>query len=812
MKRPVLIDDSGATVAGNGPSAGMSFYNLGSTLTYQIILPVSASAYSMTVTKTGTQPQPQVGDKIILDDLGFQGVITAVTSIGGIHTLWFGNTIGNGFVPSKFTGTVIPGGSKCFLLQPSSFVSVGSVLRHYPRAMSVAQDGSTAFNNPSNFVAISSLVPVANQTNAFPFQYLGTSRRSIDVNLRLRSPALRRKGRQLLRLPESQDHGGLSVVRHSMNQKTSRLHLGDKTQRGNTLLIALATIAITVVLVGMAVSYTSHNGIQTQREQSFNKLLNAGDGALEYAFAQWKVAVRANGLRPPSNASMGITAPTAALHTGFQSSGVTFSNFSVVNANQWSETKDASNNTITNPVLVSMATIAGHPGWAGVASFCRATVTATMPSRRGTLRVNLARTFQVTGVPLFQAAIFFEHDIEMHPGALMIINGLVHTNGDLWLATAAANKLQFMTNVSYVGTYNEAYKPFVTYGGGSGGVANPNPPLWSDGLPSSSSTTFANQTSQTERFEPFGTEPAALFDTADTNPNNDGPREVIEPPVSGYTDPPEIAATRIYNQSTVRITLDRTKTGNAQVVIKNGSNSNIGGATGTAIRNAIAISTSPIYDWREGSNVLLTNVDMAKLDAAFAVMGSSFNGVVYFQDVTPTGKNAIRLQNGSVLTDDVTIASNNAVYIQGDFNTGGTVAGVHDPNLVPSNNGGNPLGTDSPVAPGYTKRSTAVMADAVMILSNSWNDAQLDRCAFRPGRESHTVNTGILSGIVPTNYQNSGVYSGGPHNFPRFLETWSGKDLTYNGSMVQTFNSQLFDGIFETSNVYNAPGAEMEFR
>ncbi len=596
-----------------------------------------------------------------------------------------------------------------------------------------------------------------------------------------------------------------------MKRNSCELGIAPRNERGNAILIALATIALTVVLVGMAVSFTSHNGIQTQREQSFNKLINAGDGALEYAFAQWKVAVRANGLRPPTNAAMGIAAPTATLHTGFQSSGVAFSNFSVVNANQWSETKDASNNTITSPVQVSMASVAGHPGWAGVASFCRATVTATMPSRRGTLRVNLARTFQVTGMPLFQAAIFFEHDIEMHPGALMIVNGLVHSNGDLWLATASADRLQFMTNVSYAGGYNEDYKPFTTYGGGSTGAPNPNPPLWADGLPSSSSTTFATQTSQTERFEPFGTEPAALFNTADTNPNNDGPREVIEPPVSGYTDPPEIAATRIYNQATVRITLDRTKTGNAQVVIKNGNNSTISGANGTLIRNAIAISSSPIYDWREGGNVLLTNVDMAKLDAAFAALGSSFNGVVYFQDVTPTGKNAIRLQNGSVLTDDVTVASNNAVYIQGDFNTGGTVLGIHDPLLVPSNLAGNPTGTDSSVALGYTKKSTAVMADAVMVLSNSWNDA--NSTAALSGRvASHTtVNTGILSGIVPTNYQNSGVYSGGPHNFPRFLETWSSKDLTYIGSMVQTFNSQQFDGIFETSNVYNAPGRKWSF-
>ena len=196
---------------------------------------------------------------------------------------------------------------------------------------------------------------------------------------------------------------------------------------------------------------------------------------------------------------------------------------------------------------------------------------------------------------------------------------------------------------------------------------------------------------------------------------------------------------------------------------------------------------------------------------ALTGMGASFNGVLYIQDVTPTGKNAIRLQNGAVLNRDLSVASNNAVYIQGDFNTGGSSGGVHDPLLVPSNNGGNPNGTDSSLAPGYTERSTAVMADAVMVLSNNWNDAN-STAALSSRVASHTtVNTAILSGIVPTNYQNSGVYSGGPHNFPRFLETWSGKDFTYMGSMIQTFNSQQFDGIFDTGNIYSPPGRKWSF-
>jgi hypothetical protein len=98
-----------------------------------------------------------------------------------------------------------------------------------------------------------------------------------------------------------------------------------------------------------------------------------------------------------------------------------------------------------------------------------------------------------------------------------------------------------------------------------------------------------------------------------------------------------------------------------------------------------------------------------------------------------------------------------------------------------------------------------------MILSNAWLDANSTAALSGRVADHTTVNTAILSGIVPTNYENSGVYSGGPHNFPRFLENWSGQDFTYLGSMVQTFNSQQFDGIFDTGNIYSAPGRKWGF-
>ena len=186
---PVLADEAGATQVGNGPAAGIRFYALASSLTYPVPNAVNATASSFTITQSGTQPAPLVGDKITMSDLGFQGVITSVSSSGGSYTCGFASTVGGGFSPIMTAGTAIPAASKCFLLRPSAFISVAGALRYYPRALSVAGNGSSVFNDPGNFSTLATLLPIGNQTNSLPFQYLDTTRRSINVSLRLRAGA-----------------------------------------------------------------------------------------------------------------------------------------------------------------------------------------------------------------------------------------------------------------------------------------------------------------------------------------------------------------------------------------------------------------------------------------------------------------------------------------------------------------------------------------------------------------------------------------------------------------------------------------------
>ena len=244
-------------------------------------------------------------------------------------------------------------------------------------------------------------------------------------------------------------------------------------------------------------------------------------------------------------------------------------------------------------------------------------------------------------------------------------------------------------------------------------------------------------------------------------------------------------------------------------------NSPVDPAVAAKVVDAIGIRT-PIYDRREQQNVSVTPVVIAKFAAAVQLMNGAsspanrFNGIVYLADTSPGAtKRAFRLENGIKLPTydqpvdsppDVrgfSIATDAGIYIKGDYNSySGTPA-------VPS----------------------AVMADAVMILSNAWTDSNagnplhgvddpLDPSTTIPGSartaSATTVQTSILAGTIPTGYYNTstGVTygpSGGAHNFPRFLENWTGVPFTFKGSMVQLFTSTIFTGSWGTGDIYSPP-------
>jgi hypothetical protein len=189
VEAPQLVDNTGAAVVGNGPSAGVRFKRLASALLYEVEHDVNATDVSLKLKKTtSNQPAPKVGDIVQINDLGFKAEVISTSGGGGTITVNLASTVGSYFTTPISSGTAIPKKSRAFLVNQSALISVGSELRLYSDAKH-AQKGQdqTAFNNSAHFSVLTRLTPTTAGSESLPFQYTDTSRRLVDVTLRVQS-------------------------------------------------------------------------------------------------------------------------------------------------------------------------------------------------------------------------------------------------------------------------------------------------------------------------------------------------------------------------------------------------------------------------------------------------------------------------------------------------------------------------------------------------------------------------------------------------------------------------------------------------
>jgi hypothetical protein len=218
-----------------------------------------------------------------------------------------------------------------------------------------------------------------------------------------------------------------------------------------------------------------------------------------------------------------------------------------------------------------------------------------------------------------------------------------------------------------------------------------------------------------------------------------------------------------------------------------------------------------VYDKREAKEVTVTDVDVSALNPSLNAL-SGFNNILYINNTAATDASAIRLNNAGVLPNNgLTVATAGGLYVNGDYNTGATT----DPNVVPSNVG-NSDGTAQPYKTGYTTKPAALVADAVMFLSNNWSDSNDSKALGSRTASNTTINAAVIAGYVPSGWTNPDTgetywYSGGANNFPRFLENWGSKYMTFNGAFVQLFKSQMFTGMWNTGDIYSPPTRRWSF-
>lgn len=160
-------------------------------------------------------------------------------------------------------------------------------------------------------------------------------------------------------------------------------------------------------------------------------------------------------------------------------------------------------------------------------------------------------------------------------------------------------------------------------------------------------------------------------------------------------------------------------------------------------------------------------------------------------------RRALKLTNGglgNIIAPGLTIVAENPVYVQGDWN---------------ANNAGFVQGNVA----------TAVIADAVTLLSNNWSDHRSFVSPNQPrttggfaGRPATTTwyRLAVLAGKGRTfpyvGTEESFGGDGGVHNFLRYLENWDGQTVNYMGAIASFYYNRQALGIWKCcNNVYGQP-------
>jgi len=571
-------------------------------------------------------------------------------------------------------------------------------------------------------------------------------------------------------------------------------------QFGSSLVVVLVAMATLIVIAGIAAEFTTTINRFVQRTTTLQTAMTAADASIEQLFTNWRAICRVTPTSPlPTSSFSAIALPTSSQlnlpnTTNFAKAGInadltdeydptyTVSNLKVVAVD--GTLKALAGGAVPPPPAVGM-TQTGSANTTSASYNYIASADVTLPTLTGTVAAKVRRVFSKQQLSPWNYAIFYADPLEIHPGPPFTVTGWVHTNFNLY---TAHNTLTFADKVTYASDWFINFMPGDQRHTGE----TPTSPGWPSNLPPARDIAL----------QPFGLDSTAIFSTSDPNPNNDSYRELIQPPVSGYTDP--IGASRYWNQASVAIQVDASNNVTIGQPNSNGTITPFTTSNPLYTMFSSAISTNQtIQDNREGASVRLVTLDINKIQNNTSGLSPSykstaFNGIVYVYDNSNTSgsRRGVRLLNGSKIpSTGLTVASVNPVYVQGNFNTGGT---------PPSN--GNPGDPTSPQVSGYTRAPCSIIADAVNILSNSWNDANSFAGTSSRVASNTTVNTAILAGIVPSAPTGGdGSYSGGAENFPRFLEDWSSAVLTYYGSMVELYQSQQSSGEWGKANVYVPP-------
>jgi Tfp pilus assembly protein PilX len=576
-----------------------------------------------------------------------------------------------------------------------------------------------------------------------------------------------------------------------------------RSKKGYALLITIVFIGIALLLLASVLDWSASTARQTERNNLFSSATAAAEAATERVLAEMSRDFYSQTFKAATNYSS--LYPTTSDQANWPVR-FSFSNGSG-GANQ-TGVSTSPNNWTTNWVKLGNQ-YAGL--WATVAQ-CTVVSTATALNQPYTVPATVQERFQLASIPLFQFAIFYNRDLEISPGADMIVNGRTHVNGDIW--ASPSGHLTFGDTAQATGNYYNRREPNDFQANGSGTVTFDA---------KNSQGYYAADTNAASLTLPVGTNSYQLSGTNNAVTNSaSSVAAILDLPPAGTDPNSQVGQTYLYNQAD--IVISNSSSGIISAFYQNSNNvkqltpipydmTNV--AMGVTNKYYTFATNVSFYDYRESDTVKAVQLDVGALNTWLSGKGATYNSqnssggtskghsinsVYVYNNASFSSSQlpAVRVANGTTLpTQGLTVASPFPMYVLGNYNASSSNQGTT-----------NVAGT----AP------AAFIADAITVLSSGWKDSYTSSTSLNSRTAANTtINAATMEGIVETTNVGGGSnggkrYSGGVENFLRLLESWSNKQLTYNGSIVVMFDSRYATNYWQSPGVYyNIPTRKWGF-
>lgn len=559
------------------------------------------------------------------------------------------------------------------------------------------------------------------------------------------------------------------------------------SESGYVLITTMMVMALLLSILGVYYSTTSNEIASVKFSKGTSSGFYAAEAGLNIRSEQIRQIFV--GFNRPSGSSPSTTNPCQGANLGggdYQCSNYSFNNRTVATY---------INENASNPVVLTIPP--GERYQNLNAQEYRYTAKSTAQNNSNNLEADLELRFKSRLVPLFQFAAFYNKDLEILPGPAMTLAGPVHTNGDLYLYSNSAT----LTIQGQVTAAKDIYR------GRKDGSVSPN---------------CNNQPVQI--YDPLS--PRTLIGTCPsrtkvTSTHTAPFNNMVQFRVQEVTVPgPEVfdatPGQTYWDKADLRLVLSLNAANNPiGIEVRNPNDSNnssasttINACTGVAVGGK-AVGTTTIYNFREAQNIRILDVDLrgtlnclhssSWFSTGKLLSDQSDGGLVFHFSVkgpnssAAQSRYAVRVRNGATLSSSVggapaikglTIVSDQPAYIMGSYNS-------------------------------TTPKPAAIMADTINVLSNAWSDTNAAAGIGSRVASNTTIYAAWLAGTDTTGGVDGtggqgGAYNGGLENFPRLHENWSGKTLTYRGSIVSLNKPRHATGSWAAQS-YNPPSRDWNF-